>query len=173
MIDLAIALSYMLITNMLFFICVVILTTWLLAAVSTQYKTTKAEHSWRCHFWTQGQGMCSSLVGGFIWTHPYSCSPTESFFSQYCVSYDSWCIGEVKWGCVFGSPVIYEVCWAISSYSVLSIHLHLETEYSVVAWLFGKVELSSPKAELRILEVFYHKIYKVCKCICKSAFFHF
>jgi hypothetical protein len=55
---------------MLFLICVTILSTWLLAAVSTQYKTTKAEHSWRCHCWTQGQGICLSLVGGFIWTHP-------------------------------------------------------------------------------------------------------
>ncbi|XP_024389478.1 ubiquitin C-terminal hydrolase 12 isoform X2 [Physcomitrium patens] len=31
----------------------------------------------------------------------------------------------------------------------------------VVNELKGKVELSSPKAELRILEVFYHKIYKI------------
>lgn len=75
------------------------------------------------------------------WFHlntSYSCSPTQSSFSQYCVSYDIWCIGEVKWGCVFGTPVIYEVCWAISSYSVLSIHLHLETEYSVVSWRLGR-----------------------------------
>eukprot|EP00249_Psilotum_nudum_P018817 c26973_g3_i1 orf=1-267(-) len=31
----------------------------------------------------------------------------------------------------------------------------------VINELKGKVELSSPKAELRILEVFYHKIYKI------------
>lgn len=32
-------------------------------------------------------------------------------------------------------------------------------------FLFKQVELSHPNAELRLLEVFYHKIYKVLYCL--------
>ncbi|MCO5606522.1 hypothetical protein L7F22_060710 [Adiantum nelumboides] len=46
--------------------------------------------------------------------------------------------------------------------SVLSIRLPKQSTIGdVINELKGKVELSSPQAELRILEVFYHKIYKV------------
>eukprot|EP00250_Pteridium_aquilinum_P017737 c23759_g1_i1 orf=877-4185(-) len=46
--------------------------------------------------------------------------------------------------------------------SVLSIRLPKQSTIGdVINELKGKVELSNPQAELRILEVFYHKIYKV------------
>lgn len=43
---------------------------------------------------------------------------------------------------------------------LLLISLTWKTHIFLLFWS-GKVELSNPKAELRILEVFYHKIYKV------------
>lgn len=43
---------------------------------------------------------------------------------------------------------------------ILLISLTWKTHIFLLFWS-GKVELSNPKAELRILEVFYHKIYKV------------
>jgi hypothetical protein len=41
--------------------------------------------------------------------------------------------------------------------------LTLKIEYFVGSWLFGKVELSSLRVGLRILEICCHKMYKVFK----------
>jgi hypothetical protein len=55
--------------------------------------------------------------------------------------------------------------YSVHDFWQLSVHnIRLpkqSTVGDVIVELKDKVELSSPKAELRILEVFYHKIYKI------------
>ncbi len=128
-----------------------------LAAVSAQYKTSKAEHSRGCHHWTQGQGTYLLTVGCLIFRPSYLCFPALCSCWRYHVH---WSIGQAI---RFFSP---EMCYLISlniwkGHILFTLYICINSW--VFSWLFEKVELSSPQAELRVLEVFYHKIYKVCK----------
>lgn len=55
----------------------------------------------------------------------------------------------------------------LAAFHTFSLSLSL----SSLCLILEQVELSHPNAELRLLEVFYHKIYKVMDCIPINDFF--